>query len=263
MTSNILTALKSSGRLSMVAIIGFFISMLVSIYLLSTLPYALVMKGGLSTLDLAWPVLIRLFISVGLTFILGVIGFNVVLQSRREVIVYLDRKRTDASATAGTEEGTSQHGNLDIASFQADLKGARTQEEILQAGLNNICQQVQAGQGALYLARNDDGKKVVELAYGFAIAVGESTAPHFEFGEGLIGQAAAGGKSLYLDEVPEGYITILSGLGTSSPRFLFVSPMKKGEDVWGIVEIATFSALTEAQRKRIEEMTQMLAEKIK
>jgi methyl-accepting chemotaxis protein len=253
--------LKNSGRLSLLVSLVFFASMLASVYLLFTLPHNLVMEGGLPTLELAWPVLINLFVSVGLTFILGIAAVHTALQSGNETVVYVEKKKEDqATAVQGDERVGG--GLSDLSSFRNGLQQAKGENEILQQGLNSLCQQVQAGQGALYQLKTGNGKKMVELKYGFALNVGETSVPRFEWGEGLIGQVAANGKTLYLDEVPEGYITIVSGLGTASPRYLLIVPMKKGEEVKGVLEIATFSPVHDAQRGRIEEMVQVLAEKI-
>ncbi len=255
MTSSFLNSLKKSGTLSRVVSLVFFASMLFSAYLLFTLPHNLVMKGGLPTLELAWPVLITLFVSVGLTFILGIAAVNNAMQSGKETVVYLEKKKEDQVTVGKSDDG--------VAGEWSDvLQQAKGEGESLQQGLNTLCQLLQAGQGAIYQLKTTGGKKIVELKYGFALTLGETSAPQFEWGEGLIGQAAASGKSLYVDEVPEGYITIVSGLGTASPRYLLIIPIKKGEEIRGVLEIATFSPIHDGQRGRLEEMVQVLAEKI-
>jgi len=259
MTSKFLNTLKKSGKLSLASSTAFFGSILLSAYLLFTLPHTLIMKGGLSSLELAWPVLNSLFVSVGLTFILGIAAVNIVMRTRKEKVVYLEKKE-DQATLQQTEEGASD-GPSDISSFRKLLEQTDGDKGILELGLNTLCQQFQAGQGALYQSKALDGKKILELKHGFALALGESSAPQFEWGDGLIGQAAASGKSLYLDEVPEGYITIVSGLGTASPRYLLIVPARNGGEVKGVIEIATFSPLHSAQRNRAEEMVQLLAEK--
>ncbi len=254
-------ALKDSGKLSLTATVIFFGGMLISTYLLFTLPHNLTMEGGLPTLAMAWPVLINLFIAIGLTFITGIATIHITLQARKEIVVYLEKKNEDATLAAQREEETT--GELkDIAAFKATLQQAKEEKEILQLGLNTLCQQLQAGQGAIYQSRTREGKTMLELAFGFALPIGENSTLHFEQGEGLIGQAAASGTTLYLDEVPEGYISIVSGLGTASPRYLMIIPIRKGQEIKGVVEIATFSPLQESQRKQVEDRVHILAENI-
>ncbi len=259
MSLRFLRVLKDSGKLSLAVTVVFFAGMLYSAYLLFTLPHNLTIRGGLQTLELTWPVLINLFIAIGLTFLAGIAAINIIVQTRKETVVYLEKRVDDQAAQH--EEATAE-ATRDFTSFKAVLQQAEGEADVLQHGLNAICVQLQAGQGAIYLTKTQDGKRIVELKYGFALAIGESSNIQVEFGEGLIGQAAASGKSLYLDEVPEGYITIVSGLGTASPRFLTIVPIKQDEEVKGVLEIATFSPINENVRTQVEEMGRVLAEKI-
>jgi methyl-accepting chemotaxis protein len=124
-----------------------------------------------------------------------------------------------------------------------------------------VCKQLDAGQGAIYIVKEEDGKRKVELKNGYALTIGESTVISYEFGEGLIGQSASSGRTLYVDDVPQGYIKIISGLGSASPKFLLIVPIKK-ERVMGVIEIASFTNLTEDQRKFVEESAELIADKI-
>ena len=142
------------------------------------------------------------------------------------------------------------------------MQQAKSEKEILQSGVQAICKQLDAGQGALYLTKEEAGKRKDELKIGYALTIGESTIISYEFGEGLIGQSAAGARTLYVDDVPEGYIKIISGLGSASPRYLLIVPLKSNEHVNGVLEIASFHAITEDQRKFVEESAQLVAEKI-
>jgi putative methionine-R-sulfoxide reductase with GAF domain len=131
--------------------------------------------------------------------------------------------------------------------------------QITKYPIHAICKQLEAGQGAVYIAKEESGIRKVELKAGYALSIGESTVIKYEFGEGLIGQSAAGAKTLYVDEVPEGYVKILSGLGSASPRYLLIVPMKKEEKVIGVVEIASFSPISDNERKFVEESAQLIA----
>jgi hypothetical protein len=118
-----------------------------------------------------------------------------------------------------------------------------------------------AGQGALYLTTTGE-KKYLELKAGFALVLADNeNTPSFEAGEGLIGQVAESGKCVYLDELPEGYATrIESGLGNALPKFLFIIPLKKENEIRGVVEVALFTALTDADQKQALDAGTILAE---
>jgi hypothetical protein len=64
---------------------------------------------------------------------------------------------------------------------------------------------------------------------------------------------AAEGWRLCLDNVPEGYITVYSGLGNSSPTQLVLAPMRdENKVVQGVIEIACFQKLDEQTLNDLE-----------
>lgn len=62
----------------------------------------------------------------------------------------------------------------------------------------------------------------------------------FTFGEGISGQVAEEQKILVIDNIPDNYITILSGLGIGNPRYLTVVPIIKNNSTVAVIEMATF-----------------------
>jgi GAF domain-containing protein len=151
---------------------------------------------------------------------------------------------------------------ISLESVRDNIKQTSNENELLKAGLQAVCKQLEAGQGAIYKVVEEEGRKKVEMKSGYALSIGESTVISYDVGEGLIGQTAAGGKTLYLDDVPEGYVKIVSGLGSASPRFLLIVPVKQQDNVLGVIEIASFTPITTDQRKFAEESAQLMAEKI-
>ena len=80
-----------------------------------------------------------------------------------------------------------------------------------------------------------------KLLATYAIHIPESESMEFSLGEGLIGQVAQSGKHLYIDQLPEGFLNVKSGLGRSDPNCLFIIPWKdqKGE-TFAVIELASF-----------------------
>ncbi len=246
-----LQILKDPHKLSLAAAATFFVGIIFSTYFLYTLPHI--------TLSLVSWGYAKVFLVIGITFALGFLAINSSMKVKKEIIVFREKSESVTNQSGTAEEKAA---SIDVQTFTNTLKGAKA-DKVLQLGLSSICHLLQAGQGAFYTVKNTDGKRVVEMKSSFALSVGESEKIEFEFGEGLVGQAAASGKSIYLDELPEGYRhAIISGLGTAAPKYLFVVPIKKESAVKAVMEIATFSALSEALRKQAEEMAGLLAEKI-
>jgi hypothetical protein len=232
----------------------FFLGVAASFYQIYSLPHNLMLT------DASHPALFKVYLVLGLTFLIG--GFTLwsALNYRKEVIVYRD-KQMEQSENGNADQQGSVH-TISLDSVKEHIQQATNDKEILQQGLNAICKQLDAGQGALYTVTNRDGAKKVELISGFALAVSESHIVSYDLGEGLIGQAAVSGKTVYLDDIPQGYIKIVSGLGSASPRFLLIVPIQKDNHVSGVIEIATFTTLDEHQRKFAEDAAKEIADKL-
>jgi methyl-accepting chemotaxis protein len=206
-------------------------------------------------------------ISQGLTFVwtslivsslLGGTSIVLALRQTKEIIVFKERDKNQ-EAMDNSSSGNHEEGKIDLSEITKIAQ--RGGKEVIVNGLKAICRQLEAGQGAFYAPREEDGARWLELAGGYALSIGESNTIKFDLGEGLIGQSAAEGRSLYIDDVPEGYMKIASGLGMASPRYLFITPVKKDEVVTGVLEVSTFKAMTEQQKKFVEEAARLLGSK--
>lgn len=259
--AKILQTLKDSSKLSLVVTTVFFAGILVSAYQLYTLQQNLIYSQAIYVLDstLARMVILKPSVIILVSFALGIYAINLAQKSVRQVTVFVDKKKEELTEEQRAAEGEGE--SLDVASFRKAISTASA-KDVLQQGLQIICKQLEAGQGAVYHAIQEGSQRWLELKHGYALSLGESQTIRFEFGEGLVGQVASSGRSIYLDEVPEGYINIVSGLGKASPRYLFIAAIKKNEEVKGVVEIATFKSLSESSRKEIEMMIQVLTEKL-
>lgn len=184
----------------------------------------------------------------------------IALTAKNEVIVYKEKREAEQTTD---EQGRHDHtASLNLKALNENIRTARNSSEVIQKFLQTIAGQLQAGAGAFYLVHNRDGTRTAVIEAGYAIPVSEKNRTAYDAGDGLIGQLIVTGKPVYLDEIPDGYIKIVSGLGSSSPRYVFMCPVLKNNEVAGVIELASFTPLTPAQRKQVEEACQLIAEKI-
>jgi methyl-accepting chemotaxis protein len=225
-----------------------------SLYSIYSLPHGLRLADGYQ------PAFTPVYLTVGGTFLLGAITLWAAMRYRKELIVFRDRKlESDADKQHQNQEGKT---TITLDSVASAIASSPDEQSLWEQGLKAVGKQLEVGQGALYRLLNNNGQRVVELTCGYALSIGESTVIQYEVGEGLIGQAAASGSTLLVDDIPEGYIKIISGLGSASPRFILIVPIKLKEKVLGIIELASFQSFTEDQRRYVEEAAALLAEKI-
>lgn len=75
----------------------------------------------------------------------------------------------------------------------------------------------------------------------------------FGLNEGLLGKAAVDGQLMVLNDVPQGYLTIGSALGSDAPRHLVIAPAKADNMVNGIIELGFFEPVDDLVIELLEQ----------
>ena len=133
--------------------------------------------------------------------------------------------------------------------------------------ISNLVRYLKANQGGIFIAGEpEDGSRYLELMACYAydrqkflkrkIFIGE------DFAEGLIGQAYLEQEIIYLTNVPEDHVHIVSGLGDGNPRCLLIVPLKLNDDVEGVLELASFEEFAPHQIEFVERLAQSIASSI-
>jgi signal transduction histidine kinase/DNA-binding response OmpR family regulator/HPt (histidine-containing phosphotransfer) domain-containing protein len=146
-----------------------------------------------------------------------------------------------------------------VAEIADALQGAEQPDDFGKRLLSTLVPLVGGGYGALHLLNEADDRYHFRAGYGCEEDYNDKG---FVRGEGMSGQAAIERKVLLLSDIPENYIQIRSGLGSSPARALAVVPIQTHDRVLAVVEVASFSALTEQQRALLDEASGMVALKL-
>ncbi|ATV18329.1 response regulator [Pseudomonas syringae] len=118
----------------------------------------------------------------------------------------------------------------------------------------NILQFLTQYLGALVAAvyiRQDHGGFTRVASYGFSREQ-EQQDQTIHSDEGVVGQAASQDRIITLDELPENYFKVASGLGEGSPRSVVVVPISNDDQVNGVVELGFLRPLTEQDVEFLE-----------
>jgi GAF domain len=248
--------LNSISGFSKVLILAFVVSLLLSIYLLFMLPSDLQFKGNVQFMDMVNPILMRLYIVLAITLTLACVAILAEMKNAKVAIVF--KEKTAAQEALAKDQ--SESAKFDGLNSNAIV--AENDATILSDSLSLLAKKLEAVAGACYQMKEENGAAFIELVSGFALPLSESSVVRFEIGEGMIGQVAKSGTPIYLSEIPDGYVQVVSGLGQSSPRFILILPMKKKNEVRGILEIASFKAITEMERRMAEKFANEVGEKL-
>ena len=129
--------------------------------------------------------------------------------------------------------------------------------------ISELCKYLDTVQGGFYIL--DDSEKTdlhFELTAHFAYNRRKYSQKRVELKEGLIGRAAFEQKTLNIDEVPQDYLEVTSGLGVANPTNLLIVPLKFNDQVHGVIEIAGFNKFTDYIVDFVEKIAESIASTI-
>ncbi len=219
------------------------------------------------TVAVAWPAIYSftkiLGIAIAASTGASLLAIIVLLLSSRnsEVqIVYVKKNEESRHGLDNANGDSEEVGQRNLYAVENILNGqSQPSKPLFEKLLTTICRELEASQAAFFVTKRYEGKRVLELYTTYAYHIAESKTFHYEFGEGLAGQVAKEGKLITIKNVPEGYITILSGLGKASPAELILAPVVYNEEVVAILEIASFKHYTRSDETFVQEVTHALS----
>ena len=110
--------------------------------------------------------------------------------------------------------------------------------------------------GAIYVA---DDNNLLKLLGSYAFKRRKNLSNEFEFGEGLVGQAALEKESITITNVPDDYIAVSSSLGETPPRNILVFPVLLNDEVKGVIELGTFDDFQERDLDFLNQVSEGIA----
>jgi len=124
----------------------------------------------------------------------------------------------------------------------------------------NLINTLGANQGGIFIVNDENKYNVtIELIASYAYDRKKYYTKIIKMGEGLVGTCAIEKETVYLKEIPEDYIEIISGLGNSNPRNLILVPLKLEDKILGVVEIASFYEFGDYKIAFLEKVAENIA----
>lgn len=125
-----------------------------------------------------------------------------------------------------------------------------------------IARQKEISQGVFFLCDTYEGMPVLRFLSGYAYQKSSETEEMLMFGEGFPGQVAKDGKLMNMTDIPEGYMSIQSGLGKASPASLIIFPIMHEGKTLAVIELASFHKFTSEDEKFFEDISPAIAEQM-
>lgn len=253
-------------RIKFIVIILYIIGMIYTTLQLFSLQDQLILRVSSLTTDSILglsAVLNPIYIVVAISLVVGLVAILLNYDTEQGVgdfhqTSFSNKTQDDKAKGEGAQQSASEF-DLDFSNVQNAIKTSSDKKDRHTAVLTAICKKIEAGQGAIYLVKDSKEVRVAELYTSYAFHISETQTLSFAFGEGLIGQVAVEGNTLIIDDVPENYIKIVSGLGNASPKHLLITPLTTGKKIIGVVELASFTPFNSEEKKWIQESLSLLA----
>ncbi|MCZ7421473.1 HAMP domain-containing protein [Verrucosispora sp. WMMA2121] len=154
-----------------------------------------------------------------------------------------------------TTHKNAEQGWLDsnLARIGGLLQGQRDLGEVCRMIMQEVTPLVDAQLGAFFLVDNSEGVMRLRLtaSYGYVSRGHDVT---FGPGEGLVGQAALSRRTIRVGAVPDGRITLRSGLADTPPADLVILPVLFEGELLGVIEFATVTPFSELHLSFLERL---------
>jgi len=153
-----------------------------------------------------------------------------------------------------------------LAKFAEILRNNNDNIESLSYSIiSNLVNYLGANQGGFFLLYNNEEnnkESIFKLEACYAYNRKKYLEKNIEWGEGLIGRCGLERQTIFMTDIPSDYITITSGLGDANPTSLLLIPLILNEEIFGVIEIASFKQFEKYQVEFVEKVGESIASTI-
>lgn len=169
---------------------------------------------------------------------------------------------------ATVAEGERRRGwaNEGLVKFSELLKQNTEIEVLSDSIISNLVKYMQANQGGLFILEEGNvqpngslQEPYMKLVACYAWDRKKYLEQKIFKGDGLTGQAWQEKATIHLTQVPEGYVRITSGLGEANPDSILIVPLKINDEIFGVIEIASFRKFESYEIEFVEKVAESIA----
>jgi hypothetical protein len=136
----------------------------------------------------------------------------------------------------------------------AAMSGEQPPEQLGERVLSYLADFLGAHAGAMFIKDEDSFRRMAT----YAVPADAALPGAFALGDGMLGQAAKDGRTLIVNDVPEGYLRIGSSLGQAVPLSLIIAPIAVDKNINAVLELGFLHSVSNP----IEELLDSVSESI-
>jgi HAMP domain-containing protein/signal transduction histidine kinase/CheY-like chemotaxis protein len=158
-----------------------------------------------------------------------------------------------------TQKNTEQDWlKTNLAKFSRLLQGQRDLLTVARLILSETAPVVGMKHGVFYITDIHDAETSLTLLASYAYRKRKTVSNEFKLGEGIVGQCALEKKRIIMENVPNDYVKINSGLGEATPANIVALPVLFEGNIKAVVELASFEPFTENQLAFLDQLTESI-----
>ena len=137
------------------------------------------------------------------------------------------------------------------------MRGINDITKLSKVMIQYLAQFLEGAIGAFYLFNEDT--KTFQLTGSYAYSNRKSLSNEFEIGESIVGQAALEKTHIIINNIPDDYLYIQSGLGESKGNQILVAPLISQNTVRAVIEIGTLGTFKEKHIEFLNKVSEAIA----
>lgn len=169
-------------------------------------------------------------------------------QSINQMIKSLDKAAEETKRDNWLKTGQSQ--------LAEQLRGNFSIVELSNKIITFLAHYLNAKVGVFYSVTDNN---TLKLLASYAYTHRKELSNEFKVGEGLLGQTVLERKIMAVDNLPEDYLLIGSGLGSSKTASVLIAPIILNDVVKAVIELGTFETFTELQIEFLNLISESIA----
>ncbi|HTK50028.1 MAG TPA: HAMP domain-containing protein [Gemmatimonadaceae bacterium] len=176
----------------------------------------------------------------------------------------LDELKSNINQMIGNLKETTERNEeqdwlkTNLAKFSRMMQGQKDLESVSRLIMSELTPLVSAHHGAFFIMDTDAGAPMLRLIASYAYRARKHVGNRFAIGEGLVGQAALEKQPILLQNVPDDYIQITSGLGEAPPRNIIVLPILFEGEVKAVIELASFLPFSQIHQTFLDQLAESI-----
>jgi HAMP domain-containing protein/signal transduction histidine kinase/CheY-like chemotaxis protein len=147
-----------------------------------------------------------------------------------------------------------------LAKFTQMLQGQKELNSVTETILSELAEVVTAQHGLFYILEEQENYKnsTLRLIASYAFNKRDDNANEFRMGEGLIGQVALKKERMLLDNLPNNYVSISSGLGEFKPVNIIILPVLFEGRLKAVIELASLDHFSQTHLDFLDGLTESI-----